>query len=93
MKLLSNVGVKYLVVLALLLNITGCATPYKMHPEFKERHKNIASAALMAPEVDAYVLTFQGDKKRLDDLSAKMEGVTIGAIEKIFSEKGYIIKK
>lgn len=74
------------------LSATGCAT-YKAHPDFKERHKNIKSASLMPPEVDAYVLTFKGEQKRLHDLIPIMEKTTIEELEKTLAEKGYEVKK
>jgi len=80
-------------VIMIILNISGCAKPYMMHPEFKQRHKDIRSVSLMPPEVDAYVLTFKGDKKRLKDLIPVMEKTTLEQLEKILVDKGYEIKK
>ncbi|OGW76061.1 MAG: hypothetical protein A2Z72_01680 [Omnitrophica bacterium RBG_13_46_9] len=76
-----------------ILNVTGCATPYMVHPEFKERHKNIVSASVMPPEVDAYILTFQGDKKRLHDIIPLMESTTVSEMKKALADKGYIVKE
>ena len=47
----------------------------------------------MPPKVEAYVLTFQGDKKMLSELVPVMEKTTMEQIEKIFSEKGYAVNK
>ncbi len=75
-----------------IFNISGCAT-YQMHPEFKERHKSIKSYALMPLGIEAYVLSFRGDRKMLADLIPIMEKTTREQLEKIMSEKGYILKK
>lgn len=82
----------FILACLIIVNISGCAT-YKVHPEFKERHKNIRSASMMPPTADAYLMTFKGDKKRLDDVVTLMEETTVKDIEDIFSKKGYIIKK
>ncbi|UCD55122.1 MAG: hypothetical protein JSV93_06340 [Candidatus Omnitrophota bacterium] len=87
---------KYLAVfltVIIILNAGGCAVPYKTHPEFKQRHKNIRTVSLMPPEVDAYVLTFKGDKTRLHDLIPIMEKTTIEQLEQILTDKGYVLKK
>lgn len=90
----SNRKVTALVIMgAFILNLCGCATPYNTHPEFKERHKSIRSAAIMPPEVDAYVLTFKGDKQRLHDVIPLMEKTTVEQIKEVLSEKGYEIKE
>jgi len=93
MKRFIKRSVSLLVVIAFALNISGCATPYKMHPDFKERHKNIHSASMVKPDIEAYLLTFKGEKQRLHDLIPKMERTTTYMIEKILKEKGYEIKK
>lgn len=80
------------VIISFALNLSGCAT-YQIHPEFKERHKNIKSASVMKPQVEAYILTFQGDKKMLDELMPVMEKTTLEQLEKTLSDKGYIVKK
>lgn len=88
--------VRKFVALAVLVSfsfgITGCAT-YQIHPEFKERHKNIKSVSVMPPEVDAYILTFQGDRKMLNDLIPIMGKTTSEELEKIIVDKGYELKK
>lgn len=80
------------VLVALVLNVTGCAT-YKIHPEFKDRHKNIKSVSLMPPQIDAYMLNFQGDKKMLTELIPIMDKTTIEQLTKSMTEKGYELKK
>ena len=75
------------------LNLFGCATSLKIHPEFKERHKLIKDVSLMVPEIDAYILTFKGEKKRLYDLIPAMEETTTDVLEQIFSHKGYVVKE
>ena len=74
------------------LNVSGCAT-YKVHPEFKDRQKNIKSLAIMPAKIEAYMLTFQGDRKMLSELVPVMEKTTMEQMEKILSEKGYEIRK
>lgn len=78
--------------IAFILNITGCAT-YRVHPEFKERHGKIKSVSLMPPQIDAYILNFQGDRKMLNDLIPIMDKTTIEQLSKIMTEKGYELKK
>jgi len=81
------------ILVVVILSVTsGCAT-YQVHPEFKERQKKIHSISVMSPGIDAYVLTFQGDKKRLDDVADIMKTALVEEIEKIFAEKGYDIRK
>lgn len=82
----------WFLIFALSINMAGCAT-YQVHPEFKERHKNIKSASIMPPQVEAYILTFQGDKKMLNELMPIMGKTTSDEIEKILAGKGYEIKK
>lgn len=72
--------------------VTGCAT-HKVHPEFKSRHANINKIAVMAPQIDAYLLTFKGDKNRLDYVCAIMDKAMVDGMEYAFSQKGYEIKK
>ncbi len=84
--------VSCIIAVMFIINMSGCAT-YRVHPEFKERHKNIHAVAVMPPEADAYILTFQGDKKRLNDLVPIMEKTTIQELEKVLSDKSYVIKK
>lgn len=79
-------------VLLLSFSVTGCAT-YRTHPDFKERQKSIAKIAVMAPQVDSYMLTFKGDKNRLDFVGAIMEKAMVDGMEYTFSQKGYEIKK
>lgn len=74
------------------LNISGCAT-YQVHPEFKERHKNIRSIAFMPAQVEAYILTFQGDKKMLAKLIPIMKQTTRKQLKETLSDKGYGIRK
>jgi hypothetical protein len=83
---------KICAVAVLCVFIAGCAT-YRAHPEFKERHKSIAKIAVMAPQVDAYLLTFKGDKNRLDYVCSIMEKAMVDGMEYTFSQKGYEIKK
>lgn len=78
--------------LSLITATTGCAT-YNVHPEFKERHKNIKTFSVMPPEIDAYMLTFKGDKKMLKDLIPMMTDTTVETLEEVLSNKGYAIKK
>jgi len=92
MKIFLNKIAAVFVGMVFVLNVSGCAT-YKMHPEFKERHKTIKSVAIMPPQVEAYVLTFKGDRKMLTDLMPIMGKTTVDEIEKILSNKGYEIKK
>ncbi len=82
-----------IVAVAFCVNVSGCATPYMTHPEFKERHLNMHSVSVMPPEVDAYVLTFQGDKKRLTDIIPMMEKTTLEQTKKSLTEKGYTLKE
>lgn len=84
--------VALIVVVAFSIGMSGCAT-YQVHPEFKERHKSIKSFSIMTPEVDAYILTFQGDKKILKDLIPIMGKTTVEELEKIMTVKGYEFKK
>jgi len=93
MKLLLHKFSAVSLLICFVVSMSGCTTPYKMHPDFKERHKDIKSASIMPPEVDAYILTFKGDKNRLHDLIPIMEKTTIEQIETMLSEKGYEIKK
>lgn len=74
------------------LNISGCAT-YQVHPEFKERQKKIKTVSIMPPKVEAYILNFQGDKKMLSELVPIMSKTTIEQLEKVFSDKGYVVNK
>ncbi|MBN1353639.1 MAG: hypothetical protein JW994_03090 [Candidatus Omnitrophica bacterium] len=93
MNVLARKVTVFIIGCAFIINTCGCATPYMAHPEFKERHKAIRSASIMPPEVDAYVLTFKGDKKRLHELVPIMEKTTFEEIEKALTSKGYEIKK
>lgn len=81
-----------ILVVSFSFNASGCFKPFLVHPEFKERHKQIFSAAIMAPEVDAYMLMFNGDKKRMPELIPGMERSIFINIEKTLREKGYEIK-
>ena len=92
MRIFINKLVSSVIAVTFVVNISGCAT-YRVHPEFKERHKNIHAVTVMPPETDAYILTFQGDKKRLNDLVPIMEKTTVQELEKVLSDKGYVIKK
>ncbi|MBU0682777.1 MAG: hypothetical protein ABIH85_04570 [Candidatus Omnitrophota bacterium] len=82
-----------LLIVSFSFNVSGCVKPYLIHPEFKERHKQIFSAAVMAPETDAYMLMFNGDQKRMTDLVPMMEKNTIKKIQDALKEKGYTLKE
>jgi len=81
-----------ILIVSFSFNVSGCFKPFLVHPEFKERHKHIFSAAIMAPETDAYMLMFNGDQKRMPELLPTMERSTIINIENALREKGYIVK-
>jgi len=91
-----NMLIKKMLAVVLLaafsLNGTGCVKSYMMHPEFKTRHKDIFSASIVTPEVDAYMLTFKGDKKQLKDVAAIMEQTTIWEMKRVLRKKGYEVK-
>lgn len=80
------------VLAAVMLFASGCATA-KFHPEFKERQKNVTKVAVVAPQIDAYLLTFKGDRNRLDYVAKIMEKAMVDGAEYTFSQKGYAVKK
>lgn len=81
-----------ILIISFCFNASGCFKPFLIHPEFKQRHKQIFSAAIMEPDVDAYMLMFNGDQKRMTDLLPLMRRSTLINIENALRDKGYQVK-
>ena len=91
-KYLKKMGI--CVVLAVFaVNTTGCNKAFLIHPEFKQRQADIFTAAIVSPEVDAYMLTFQGDKKRMHELIPVLEKITTERIQVTLEDRGYIVQE
>lgn len=87
---------KFLAVLVLvcfILNSAGCVKSYQIHPDFKQRHKEIFSASVMLPEVDVFMLTFKGDRKRMHELIPLIEESTVAELKSVLDAKGYIVRE
>jgi hypothetical protein len=82
---------KFLIVV-FIISSSGCAS-YRVHPEFKERHKNIRSVAVMPPDIEVYKLTFKGDKEPMYEVIAVATKQSKDEIEKIFNDKGYQVQE
>lgn len=80
-------------LLVFVFDVSGCVKPYRIHPELKERQKDIFTAAVVDPEVEAYLLTFQGDQKRMHEVIPVMQNVTVDEINLTLEKKGYIVQR
>jgi len=85
-------SISVILIIFFIISISGCAT-YRMHPDFKERHKNIRYVSVMPPKVEIYKLTFKGDKEMMFELLDPAVQTSIEEIKKVFIDKGYTIQE
>jgi len=72
----------------------GCAsvTPYRAHPEFEMRTKNIKTSGFLSPDIKIYEFTVGGVRELRDDWCAKGRENVQGALIQCFQEKPLEIK-
>ncbi len=88
---------KYLFLLlcfCLLWGAFGCATvtPYRAHPEFEMRIKNIKNPGLLSPDIKIYEFTAGGVRELRDDWCSTGKENVQGALIECFREKPLEIK-
>jgi hypothetical protein len=88
---------KYFLLLScfcLLCTAFGCAAvaPYRAHPEFELRTKNIKTSGLLSPDIRIYEFTAGGVRELRDDWCAMGKENVQGALIQCFREKPLEIK-
>lgn len=68
--------------------LTGCAT-FKAHPGFSMRHETMKDIAVMAPDVQAYEVTFNAGNQPLAELQELVKTKSASNIEELLKDKGY----
>jgi hypothetical protein len=83
-----------LLCLCLLWGAFGCASvaPYRAHPEFEMRTKNIKISGLLSPDIKIYEFTAGGVRELRDDWCAQGRENIQGALIQCFQEKTLEIK-
>lgn len=83
-----------LLCLCLLWIAFGCAsiTPYRAHPEFEMRTKNIKTSGLLSPDIKIYEFTAGGVRELRDDWCAKGKVNVQGALIQCFQERPLEVK-
>jgi hypothetical protein len=88
----------FLLSFCLLWGVFGCAsvpppiTPYRAHPEFEMRTKNIKTLGLLSPDIKIYEFTAGGMRELRDDWCAVGKENVQRALIGCFREKPFEIK-
>lgn len=84
----------FLLCFCLLWGAFGCAsvTPYRAHPEFEVRSRNIKTFGLLSPDIKIYEFTAGGLRELRDDWCAVGKENVQGALIGCFREKPFEIK-
>jgi len=76
--------------------LVGCAItqPYRAHPEFEERARQIKTVALIPPDVKVYELSAGGVRQEMDQWSETPRGNVVAAVRKhLEAERGLALKE
>lgn len=65
---------------------------HRVHPEFKERHPHIHSAALLPGEIRSFRVTFLGDKDSMLEVDALVNWMATDEVSNELKRKGYTVQ-
>ncbi|PIQ84202.1 MAG: hypothetical protein COV75_03435, partial [Candidatus Omnitrophica bacterium CG11_big_fil_rev_8_21_14_0_20_63_9] len=77
-----------------LVSCSGCATVgvVSKHPDLPQRRAHLRTIAILPPKVEAYQLTFKGDRQLLDDLTYPIAQSSMEELHATLAAQGYATK-